>query len=330
MIAKCVRYDSFGDPCVVLQVTDKKVDRPSDGELLVRVTARPVNPSDLIPVRGAYAHRISLPGVPGYEGVGIVEDVGEAVSPAWLGKRVLPLRGEGTWQQYARIPARLAVPVPDGVDDWAAAQLYVNPLTAWLTCTETLGPMRTDDVLVLNAAGSSLGTLYAQLAGILGFRLLALARGEEHREELLRLGAERVEQDSDPSWPRAVAEMTNGRGAAAAVDCIGGPGALQLAACVRPGGALLSLGLLSGLPIDTARIVRDTGAVPKLFHLRHWNERATSEVWHAAFARLLSLAGSGRLALREPSAFFGLADVRNAVLAAEEASRRRGKVMLIG
>jgi len=342
--ALCVRYETYGDPCEVLKPAAMDVRPPAEGELLVRIAARPINPSDLIPVRGAYAHRLPLPAVPGYEGVGVVEAVGGRVSRTWLGRRVLPLRGEGTWQQYARVPAVWAVPVPAALDDFAAAQLYINPLTAWVTCTETLG-LRPGDVLVLNAAGSALGRLYAQLARLLGFRLLAAVRSAVHREELVRLGAERVVVErSEPLLPqedagrggsrasslkRAVAEMTGGRGAAAAVDCVGGPAAAELAGCLRPGGPLLSLGLLSGRPADAAAVVR-AGAVPKLFHLRHWNEQATPAAWHEAFGRLIELAGGGRLELMRPGPAYGLADVRTAVRAAESASPNLGKTMLVG
>src|SRR5699024_12403449 len=104
--------------------------------MLVRMIARPVNPSDLIPIRGAYAHRIALPHIPGYEGVGVVEKVGSAVSQSLVGQRGLPLRGEGTWQEYVQSPVKYAVPVPDSIDDFTAAQMYINPLTAWIICTE--------------------------------------------------------------------------------------------------------------------------------------------------------------------------------------------------
>lgn len=98
--------------------------------------ARPINPSDLIPIRGSYAHRISLPNIPGYEGVGIVEEVGPLVSKNLIGKRVLPLLGEGTWQEFVKTSAEYAVCIPDTIDDFTAAQLYINPVTAWVVCTE--------------------------------------------------------------------------------------------------------------------------------------------------------------------------------------------------
>ena len=97
MNAKCVNFYDYGSPSDVLKVENKSIESPNDNEVLVRMLARPINPSDLIPIRGSYSHRISLPTIPGYEGVGIVEDVGASVSPKLIGKRVLPLRGEGTY-----------------------------------------------------------------------------------------------------------------------------------------------------------------------------------------------------------------------------------------
>ncbi|SES44603.1 Alcohol dehydrogenase GroES-like domain-containing protein [Psychrobacillus sp. OK032] len=85
--AKCIKFYGFGSPKDVLKVEDKSIEPPKDNEVLVRMLARPINPSDLLPIRGAYSHRISLPNIPGYEGVGIVEDVGSLVSSFLIGKR---------------------------------------------------------------------------------------------------------------------------------------------------------------------------------------------------------------------------------------------------
>jgi NADPH:quinone reductase-like Zn-dependent oxidoreductase len=76
----CIRFSEFGIPQNVLRVENKKIESPRRGEVLVRMIVRPINPSDLTPITGAYSHRISLPGIPGYEGVGIVEEVGTSVS----------------------------------------------------------------------------------------------------------------------------------------------------------------------------------------------------------------------------------------------------------
>src|SRR5690606_6258824 len=104
---------------------DKSIEPLKEHEVLVRMLTRPINPSDLIPISGAYAHRISLPTIPGYEGVGIVEKVGPFVSKSLIGQRVLPLRGEGTWQEFVKTSVQFAVPIPDSIDDVTAAQLYI-------------------------------------------------------------------------------------------------------------------------------------------------------------------------------------------------------------
>ena len=155
---KHIQFHKFGNPKDVLQVEYKNIEPLKENEVLVRMLVRPINPSDLIPITGAYAHRIPLPNIPGYEGVGIVEDVGAGVTRELIGKRVLPLRGEGTWQEYVKTSADFVVPIPDSIDDFTAAQMYINPLTAWVTCTETLNLQR-NDVLLVNACGSAIGHL---------------------------------------------------------------------------------------------------------------------------------------------------------------------------
>ncbi|GLO64450.1 hypothetical protein MACH08_02340 [Oceanobacillus kimchii] len=170
MKAKCIQFTDFGSPNEVLNVEYKVIQPPKENEILVRMIARPINPSDLIPIRGAYAHRIPLPSIPGYEGVGIVEDIGSAVSPSLVGKRVLPLRGEGTWQEFVKTSADYTVVIPDSIDHFTAAQMYINPITAWVICTQELG-LSPNDVLLVNACGSSIGHLFAQLSKVLDFRL---------------------------------------------------------------------------------------------------------------------------------------------------------------
>lgn len=100
MNTKCIKFYRFGSPIDVLNIECKMIEPPKDNEVLVRMLTRSINPSDLIPIRGSYSHRISLPHIPGYDGVGIVEEVDPLVSQNFIGKRVLPLRGEGTWKEY--------------------------------------------------------------------------------------------------------------------------------------------------------------------------------------------------------------------------------------
>ncbi|WP_237402757.1 alcohol dehydrogenase catalytic domain-containing protein [Rhodovulum sulfidophilum] len=106
---------------------DRELPPRAPGSFRVEVSYAPVNPSDLIPISGAYAHRISLPAVAGYEGVGRVVEAPEALSHM-VGRRVLPLRGEGTWQTYVDCPAHHAVEVPDTIPDIVAVSTQLNLL----------------------------------------------------------------------------------------------------------------------------------------------------------------------------------------------------------
>lgn len=325
--AKYLKFDGFGDPQDVLKVDYKSIEPPMENEIFVRMIKRPINPSDLIPIRGAYSHRTSLPAVPGYEGIGVVEEVGPSVSKKRIGKRVLPLRGEGTWQEFVKAPADLAVCIPDFIDDDMASQLYINPLTVWLICTKVL-KLGAGDVLLVNACGSSIGRIFAQLSKVLGFSLVAITRNNNYTEKLRRLGASHVINTAENQLHQTVMELTNGSGANAAVDSIGGSSGTNLAYCLQPNGIFLTIGLLSGIQVNWSKISRETEVAVKMFHLRHWNREATTQTWYQAFNRLITLLKDGDLKLMAPESHYSLSEIREAVQVAESAKGNEGKVIL--
>ncbi|GGH67462.1 alcohol dehydrogenase [Paenibacillus silvae] len=326
MKAKVIRYHRFGAPCSVLQVEEKQVIEPAPGELLVRMSARPINPSDLIPVRGAYPHRTMLPAVPGFEGVGIVEAVGPGVSNQMLGRRVLPLRGENTWQEIVKTSERFAVVVPEDIDDYSASQIYINPVTAWLICTDVLN-LTHGHTLIVNAGGSALGRIFAQLSQICGFRLIAITRNDCHTVDLLHLGAVSVVNTTKELLPERIAALTGGRGADAAVDCIGGTDGEQLVNCLKPSGTVISVGLLSGVTPIWHEVTQGTQVNVQLFWLKHWVERCSQERWKQVFHELMELVRSGRLIMASIGSAFELVNVQQAIAAAE--SGQKGKVLLL-
>ncbi|WP_144511288.1 zinc-dependent alcohol dehydrogenase family protein [Bacillus sp. FJAT-22090] len=327
MEAKCIRYHHFGNPQDVLQIETKSIQSPKDNEILVRMVARPINPSDLIPVRGAYSHRISLPTIPGYEGVGIVTDVGPSVSQDLIGKRVLPLRGEGTWQEFVKTSAEIAVPIPNDIDDFTAAQMYINPITAWVICTEQLD-LKPNDVLLVNACGSAIGHIFAQLSKVNGFRLIAITRNSNYTKDLLAFGASYVIDTSVQPIYETVMELTNGRGAKAAIDSIGGSAGTDLAFCVNPTGSFITIGLLSGIQVDWAAIAHKAKVQAKIFHLRHWNSNVSAEKWQETFNGLITLIQENRLTLMTTDSHFDMLNVHDAVRVVELSQNRNGKVFL--
>jgi NADPH:quinone reductase-like Zn-dependent oxidoreductase len=325
--AKCIKFYEFGSPKDVLKVEYKTVEPPKDNEVLVRMLARPINPSDLIPIRGSYSHRISLPNIPGYEGVGIVEDVGPLVSHHLIGKRVLPLRGEGTWQEFVKTSAEFTVSIPDSIDNFTASQMYINPVTAWVICTEVI-KLSPNDVLLVNACGSAIGHIFAQLSKVLGFKLIAVTRNNKYTEELLHLGAFFVIDTSKNLLYETVMELTNGMGADAAIDSVGGSSGNELAFCVHPNGDFLTIGLLSGVQVNWADIINKANVNANMFHLRNWNKNVSTDKWQETFNHLITLINDNQLRLMMMDSHYDLLKVKEAVSVVESSKKGKGKVFL--
>lgn len=188
--------------------------------------------------------------------------------------------------------------------------------------------MKPDDVLLVNACGSSIGRLFAQLSRILGFKLIAVTRNDKYTEELHELGAAYVIDTSQSSLHDTVMEWTNGRGANAAIDSVGGIDGSELAFCVRPNGILLTIGLLSGQSVNWAEISQRTKVNVKMFHLRHWNQQASVQTWHETFNLLMGFIADERLMFMKPDSYYGLQDVQEAIRITETPVGNRGKIFL--
>jgi NADPH:quinone reductase-like Zn-dependent oxidoreductase len=327
-MARVLRFDRFGEPAEVLRLHEAPDAAPGVGELLVRMTARSINPSDLLTIRGTYARHTPLPSIPGWEGVGTVIAAGPGAPTELVGRRVLPLRGAGTWQELVTAPAEWAVPVPEAVPDAAAAQLYINPIAVWLMLTAELR-LAPGSVVLVNAAGSACGRIAAQLCRELGLRMVGLVRSGAYTQELLALGATAVVDGTREPLAPVLTRLGVAHGAAAGLDAIGGADGAALLDHLAPGGVLLSYGLLSGalLRPDPADLAR-RGVSASDYWLRRWVERCSAAEWRAAFGAIIDRVADGRLALPVASTY-DLADIAPAVRAAE-ASGRAGKVLLVG
>lgn len=327
MQIKYLVCNEFGNPKDVLQLAQKPMVTLASQELYVRMLACPINPSDLIPLRGSYAHRVRLPITPGYEGVGIVEAVGDGVSSQLIGQHVLPLRGEGTWQEMVKVHVDYTVPVPNDMAIITASQLYINPLTAWVVCTEVLS-LKPHHTVAINACGSSLGRIFAQLAHIIGFTLIAIVRNERHTNELLAFGATHVINATTENIHETIMALTHHQGVEAAIDSIGGETGTNLAFSVKAKGDFITLGLLSGQQVNWARIANDTTVNTTVFHLRHWNRQTSVAKWQATFQIVIALVESGKIKLYTEGKQYSFSQIAQAIDAVN--SGEQGKVFLIG
>ncbi|HSQ57758.1 MAG TPA: zinc-dependent alcohol dehydrogenase family protein, partial [Gemmata sp.] len=220
---KRVVFDRPGEPGEVLRLEDDvPAPQPARGEVLVRMLASPVNPSDLMYIAGRYGPKPRLPATPGFEGVGIVEATGGGLL-GWLrrGKRVAVISDRiGTWAEYTLTKARQVVPVPDDLPDEQAATFFVNPATA-IVMTRSVLAIPRGEWLLQSAAGGELGKMIIRLGKKFGFRTLNVVRRREQVAELKALGADEVVVESDGPLPQQVAKLTPG-GIRFAIDPVGG------------------------------------------------------------------------------------------------------------
>src|SRR3954464_14131172 len=188
---KAVVFDRFGEPNEVLSVREVPTPEPGPGQVRVRMVASPVNPSDLLVVRGRYGVLPQLPSTPGFEGVGIVDKAGPGLL-GWFakGKRVTVINGAGgNWAEYAVIPAKQARPVPSDLPDEQVASFFVNPATVLAMVRHVLKVPK-GAWLLQSAAGSTLGKMIIKLGKVDGFKTLNVVRRREAIDELKALGGD--------------------------------------------------------------------------------------------------------------------------------------------
>src|SRR5215212_11458521 len=227
-----VRFHEFGNPAEVLRVEDVAKPEPGAGQVLVKMRARAINPSDLLTVRGLYGSLPEPPATPGLEGMGEVAELGEGVTHLRAGQRVIPLGVAGTWQEFVVAPAAQLIPVPDPISDRTAAQFVVNPLTAWIMTVEELA-LQPGEWLLQTAAGSTLGRVVLQIAKQRGFKTINVVRRREQGEELKALGADEVICTDEEKIAERVKEITGKEGLRKAIDAVGGETG-SASGCARP------------------------------------------------------------------------------------------------
>ncbi|REC95284.1 zinc-dependent alcohol dehydrogenase family protein [Kushneria indalinina] len=298
MQSPALRYHRFGSPLEVLHLEPKPDGALPQEQLRVRMTCAPINPSDLIPIAGVYRHRIAPPLVAGHEGVGVVIQAHGAWR-ALEGRRVLPLRGPGTWQQTLDCDPRLVVPVPDDIPDHVAARAWINPMTAMAMLGRW--PVEGCDVL-LTAAGSNCARLLAQWALCCGARsVTGICRSTHHRDALTSMGVQVLDQDDHAAIDAAAAR------AGRIFDATGGRLADRLLTHMPSEGIFVTYGALSGVPISSRRM---SGRV-RHFHLRDHIKGLDRDEWQSSFETLWAL-------LRDidmpPVRHFRLAEWRQALI----------------
>lgn len=325
---RAVRMSAFGEPADVLTMEELPTPTPGPGQVLVRLRARPINPSDLFVIRGLYGTLPQLPATPGLEGAGVIEALGQGVEQFSVGQQVVPLGMGGTWQEYVLADPRTLLPLPPGLSDAQAAMIFVNPTTAWLLLHDELR-VEPGAWVLQNAANSAVGRFVIQLSRRYGFRTINVVRRRDVVDELLAAGADHVISEADEDVVERVQAITEGKGVRYAIDSVAGESGSRLLQALAPGGTMSVFGAISGQPlsVDPANLLF-RGITVRGWWLAYWLRKASAEQRAELFDTVIGLIADGTLSA-PVAAEYDLADALDAVAAAE-GSERNGKILLVG
>src|SRR5437773_4572883 len=234
---KRVVVGHYGGP-EVLQVVEEDDPRPGPGEVRVRVLAAGVSFSDALLRAGTYLGGPKPPFTPGYELVGVVDELGPGCSRLREGDRVAVLTVWGADAERVCVPEKYAVEVPEGLDPAEVVSLVLPYMTAYQLLHRVARVKSGETVLVQGAAGR-VGTAVLELGALAGLRLYGTASARD-RAAVERLGAAAIDY-RDEDFLARVRELT-GDGADVALDGIGGAVSLRSFRALRPGGRLVVYG----------------------------------------------------------------------------------------
>jgi trans-2-enoyl-CoA reductase len=317
-------YETHGNPADVLHIESQPWPTPLADEAIVKMRAAPINPADLNQIEGKYPIKAGLPATPGFEGAGIVVDVGADVKGLTSGALVILPHNTGTWRDAVAVKADELVVVPAGIKPVHAAMLKINPMTAWRLLHDYVDLAR-GDWLIQNAANSAAGRAVIQIAHELGFKTVNVVRRSELIDELRAEGGDVVLVDSE-NLRHEVQDAIAGPPIRLGLNAVGGESALRLANCLAAGSTLVTYGAMSLQPLKIPNgllIFKDLRF--RGIWINKWYDNATPAQRMEAFQHLFEMAKRGLLQTKVEKAY-PLSEAKAAVAHAAR-GQRSGKII---
>ncbi len=240
-----VKYDEANP---VLEVREKEVSSPKPGEVRIKIHASPINPSDLMFLRGLYGFKKKTPVTAGFEGSGIVTALGEGVTALKIGDRVscVASQTDGTWADEIITTVENCIPLLPETSLDSGACFFVNPMTAWAMVEQ--GTREKHTAMVQTAAASALGKMVIRLCKERSIPLINVVRRKEQEEALISIGAENVLNSSSPNFAKELYKISKKLNATYAIDAVAGETAQMLVECLPYGSKIVCYGALSEKP----------------------------------------------------------------------------------
>jgi NADPH2:quinone reductase len=288
-----------------LRYESVSVGVPAANEIKLRQTAIGVNFHDVYVRTGLYK-TLNLPGIPGLEAVGAVQQIGSGVRHLKIGDRVAYVTGAyGAYAEERLIAADRVVLLPKDIDDRTAAATLLKGLTARMLLTK-IHLIKSGHICLVHAAAGGIGRLLCQWATHLGAYVIGTVGSEQKAAMALMSGCKQVILYRKENFAQRVHELTQGRGASAVFDSVGRDtfdGSLQ---CLAIRGHLINFGQSSGTvePLVLSRLAEKSNTLsrPVLFHyIEVFQERndMANHVFEALRNRVISADIGAEFSLSE-------------------------------
>ena len=243
-MSKAIVINQTGGP-EVLRWVDYDSGQPGPGQVRLRHEAVGLNFIDVYHRTGLYPLP-SLPAVPGMEGSGTVEALGDGVTEVAAGDRVayagLP---PGAYAQVRRIPADRLVILPESITTHQAAAMMLQGMTARYLLRGCFD-VKAGDTILIHAAAGGVGSIVCQWAKHLGATVIGTVGSEEKAATATANGCDHPILYTREEFVARVKEITNDRGVDVVYDSVGQATFMKSLDCLRPLGTMVSFGQSSG------------------------------------------------------------------------------------
>jgi NADPH:quinone reductase len=244
-IMQAVFLEKPGGQLVVREV---RIPNPGPNEVLIKMRAAPVNPSDLARIRNAPADHDLSTFIPGLEGCGTVVATGKGILPRlWLGKRVAcsaEYHTSGSWSEFMVTKAGKCFPLGSKVSDEQGSMSLVNPMTA-LAFFE-IAKKKKHKAIINNAAASALGRMVELLGKKHRIPVINIVRNQKQVESLLQLGSKYVLDSSQQSFIKDPGSISHDLEATLLFDSVCSKQLEQMCDALPNGSSVIIYGNLSG------------------------------------------------------------------------------------
>jgi NADPH2:quinone reductase len=280
----------------------EEIDKPSiqKDEVIIEMKAVGVNFADIYRRKGNYHLAGEPPYILGYEGSGVVSEIGESVTDFKVGDRVAFADVPFANAEYVAAKESHVVPIPEELSFEIAASIMLQGLTAHYLVSDSF-QIKPNDIALVHAVAGGVGQLLTQMIKLKGGKVIGLTSSEEKKNTALKLGADEVILYSD-SWVEKVIHTTGEKNGVDVVYESVGSTIMDSFKCTKIHGTVVFYGMAGGDPVNIdPRMLMDTSKTLTGGDL--WNVLVSKEERRKRSTELFKWVSTGQISIQSPTVF---------------------------